>query len=62
MRRVALRVLGGGGRMEVEMATEHSGQTAPLRVERSGGETVLFLAGRLDDAAVARCWDKAMEA
>ena len=57
-----MRVLGGGGRMEVEMATEHSGQTAPLRVERSGGETVLFLAGRLDDAAVARCWDKAMEA
>ena len=57
-----MRVLGCGGRVEGEMATEHSGQTAPLQVERSGGETVLVLAGRLDDAAVARCWGKAMEA
>lgn len=42
------------------MATETSGQSAPLRVERSGEETVLVLAGRLDDAAVAGCWSKAM--
>ncbi len=42
------------------MATEVSGQSAPLSVERSGGETVLVLGGRLDDAAVARCWNEAM--
>jgi phospholipid/cholesterol/gamma-HCH transport system permease protein len=44
------------------MATEHSGQTAPLQVERSGGETVLALSGRLNDAAVAACWDQAIDA
>jgi len=33
---------------------------APLSVEHSGEETVLVLAGRLDDAAVAHCWTKAM--
>ena len=42
------------------MATEISGQSAPLSVEHSGEETVLVLAGRLDDAAVARCWSKAL--
>lgn len=44
------------------MATETSGQSAPLHVERSGEETVLVLAGRLDDAAVARCWKQAVGA
>jgi phospholipid/cholesterol/gamma-HCH transport system permease protein len=62
LRRVALRAWGCGGRVVDEMATEHSGQTAPLRIERSGVETVLVLAGRLDDAEVARCWEKALTA
>jgi phospholipid/cholesterol/gamma-HCH transport system permease protein len=44
------------------MATGHSGQTRPLQVERSGEETILALAGRLDDAAVAGCWSEAMAA
>jgi phospholipid/cholesterol/gamma-HCH transport system permease protein len=44
------------------MATETSGQSVPLRVESSGAETVLMLAGRLDDAAVASCWNKAVGA
>jgi phospholipid/cholesterol/gamma-HCH transport system permease protein len=44
------------------MATETSGQSVPLRVESSGAETVLILAGRLDDAAVASCWNKAVGA
>ena len=44
------------------MATEVSGQSAPLSVEDRGGETVVRLSGRLDDAAVARCWSKAMAA
>ena len=44
------------------MATEVSGQSAPLSVEDRGGETVVKLSGRLDDAAVARCWSKAMAA
>lgn len=43
------------------MATELSGQTAPLRVERGASETVLFLSGDLDDAAVAGCWDEALQ-
>ena len=34
----------------------------PLRVESSGAETILILAGRLDDAAVASCWNKAVGA
>jgi phospholipid/cholesterol/gamma-HCH transport system permease protein len=34
----------------------------PLRVESSGSGTILALSGTLDDAAVARCWDEAMEA
>jgi phospholipid/cholesterol/gamma-HCH transport system permease protein len=42
------------------MATEISGQSAPLSVEHSGEETVLVLAGRLDDAAVSRCWKNAL--
>jgi len=44
------------------MATETSGQSVPLRVESSGAETLLMLAGRLDDAAVASCWNKAVGA
>ena len=44
------------------MATETSGQSVPLRVESSGAETLLMLAGRLDDAAVASCWSKAVGA
>ncbi|MFM7375219.1 MAG: hypothetical protein ACKO39_08725, partial [Chthoniobacterales bacterium] len=44
------------------MATEASGQSAPLSVEDRGDETILKLSGRLDDAAVARCWSKAMDA
>jgi phospholipid/cholesterol/gamma-HCH transport system permease protein len=44
------------------MATETSGQSAPLRVESSGEVTLLMLAGRLDDAAVASCWSKAVGA
>lgn len=44
------------------MASESSGQSAPLQVENRGEETVLILAGRLDDAAVARCWSKALAA
>ena len=42
------------------MATGVSGQSAPLSVEHSGEETVLVLAGRLDDAEVGRCWNEAM--
>lgn len=44
------------------MATDSAGQSAPLRVESSGSETILALSGTLDDAAVARCWSRALGA
>jgi phospholipid/cholesterol/gamma-HCH transport system permease protein len=44
------------------MATDSAGQSAPLRVESSGSETILALSGTLDDAAVARCWSRALVA
>ena len=44
------------------MASESPGQSAPLQVENRAEETVLSLAGRLDDAAVAGCWSRALAA
>lgn len=44
------------------MATGASGQSVPLLVEERGDRTVLALSGRLDDAAVAGCWPKALGA
>jgi len=44
------------------MATDSARQSAPLRVESSGSETILALSGTLDDAVVARCWPQALGA
>lgn len=43
------------------MTTDRAAQPV-LRVEGGEEETALFLAGRLDDQAVAACWDGAMAA
>lgn len=44
------------------MVAALSGQSAPLSVDDRGGGTILALSGRLDDAAVAICWQRALDA
>jgi phospholipid/cholesterol/gamma-HCH transport system permease protein len=44
------------------MAGDRSTETATLRVERGEQATTLHLAGRLDDATVAACWPRALDA
>jgi len=44
------------------MVAELSGQSAPLSVDDRGGGTILALSGRLDDSAVATCWQRALDA
>ena len=44
------------------MAAELSGQSAPLSVDDRGGGTIFTLSGRLDDSAVATCWQRALGA
>ena len=44
------------------MVAALSGQSAPLSVDDRGDGTILALSGRLDDAAVAICWQRALDA